>query len=65
MKNCLIKGALLHDIGKLIQRATGEKREHSSVGTNYLKEKGFDAETLSCVKYHHRKDIALPKQSFA
>lgn len=58
MKENLIKGALLHDIGKLIMRATAEKKNHSEVGVEYLKNKNFSDEVISCVKYHHAKAIS-------
>lgn len=63
MKAEVLKGALLHDIGKLIMRATGEKLNHSSVGVDYLKEKGFSDEVIECVKFHHAKDLSENKNN--
>lgn len=54
----LILGALLHDIGKVIYR-TGERKNHSQSGYEYLKEEiGLNREgrgqiILDSVKYHH------------
>ena len=51
-------GALLHDIGKVIQRAGGESGSHSKIGANYLKRVGInDADVIDCVLYHHAAEI--------
>lgn len=34
----LFYGALLHDIGKVIQRATGERKKHALVGADWFDE---------------------------
>ena len=51
----IIIGSLLHDIGKVIYRDGQDKRNHSSSGYDYLKEKIkiSDNEILDCVRYHH------------
>ena len=51
----LIIGSLLHDIGKVIYREGGDKRNHSVSGYDYLKEEADikEKEILDCVKYHH------------
>lgn len=58
-KEKLIIGALLHDIGKVVYRAGGEKKNHSESGYEYLKSAaGFgDEEVLDCVRYHHGQEI--------
>lgn len=58
MAENIVKGALLHDTGKLIMRATKEKISHSVVGKKYLSNKNFEKDIISCVEYHHAKDIA-------
>ena len=49
--------ALLHDIGKLIQRANDENIYHGEVGKNYLKNKKFDDEILEAVYCHHASHL--------
>lgn len=55
----IIYAGLLHDIGKLIQRANGFKTNHSICGVDYLKTKNNkllkNEEILSAIKYHHAK----------
>ncbi len=53
-------GGLLHDIGKVIYREGNEKRTHSQIGFEYLKENiGIeDRDILECVKYHHGKALS-------
>ncbi len=57
MENKIVYSALLHDIGKLIMRATGERRSHAIIGAEYLKQKDFDEEVILPVKFHHAKDL--------
>lgn len=54
----LVIGGLLHDIGKVIYR-TGDRRNHSKSGYDYLKEeiKIEDKEILESVLYHHASNI--------
>lgn len=59
--NSLIKGALLHDIGKICYRAGKSYqnyKNHSHCGAEFLKEitpQGEDIEAiLNCVRYHHQ-----------
>lgn len=33
-------GGLLHDIGKLVQRGSGKRRNHMDVGVEWLRERG-------------------------
>ncbi len=55
--NNLIIGSLLHDIGKVIQRADdkSKSKSHQEFGYDYIKEKlnGLSDEILECIKYHH------------
>ena len=65
----LVIGCLLHDIGKVVRRS-GDSRNHSLVGLDFLKETrgDFDKEILECVKYHHEKNLrraAIEKDSLA
>ena len=54
----LILGSLLHDIGKVVYR-TGEKKNHSQSGYDYLKselrldEENYGEDILQSVLYHH------------
>lgn len=53
----IVIASLLHDIGKLIQRADNEKIYHGEIGRNYLKNKNFDEEILEAVYCHHYKKL--------
>lgn len=67
----LALGAMLHDIGKLIQRAMPGRGTHSEIGADYLKKiNGNDKwkELFNCVEYHHSsalKNAGLSRESFA
>ncbi|BDA09939.1 type III-A CRISPR-associated protein Cas10/Csm1 [Megamonas funiformis] len=56
-KEILIKGALLHDIGKVCYR-TGKRINHSKLGGDfleqYLKPNEETKRLLNCVRYHHK-----------
>lgn len=56
-KEILIKGALLHDIGKVCYR-TGKRINHSKLGGDfleqYLKPNEEAERLLNCVRYHHK-----------
>jgi len=53
-------GALLHDIGKVVQRAGSVSGTHSEIGKSFLKGLGFtDKDILDCVEFHHAKDIRI------
>lgn len=58
-------GALLHDVGKVCFRASGEKKTHQELGSDFLRPFCEDTEVgktiLRCVRYHHRKDLAGAK----
>ena len=51
----LVIGSLLHDIGKVIYRQGGDRRNHSVGGYDYLRtEAGIDdSDILDCVRFHH------------
>lgn len=64
----LMYGSLLHDVGKLIQRAKIYQGTHSDQGYKYLIESIGDVEIASCAKYHHfkeLKDANLPNDNLA
>lgn len=61
-------GALLHDMGKIIQRSNLDRREHSLAGYEMLKDTIKDKDILECIRYHHESEIKqakLDKQSIA
>ena len=53
--------SLLHDIGKICYRASGERKTHSVLGSAFLFPFCHDTEEgneiLRCVKYHHGKEL--------
>ena len=53
--------SLLHDIGKVCFRASGERKTHSVLGSDFLFSFCQDTEegkqVLQCVKYHHGKEL--------
>lgn len=57
----LLAGALLHDIGKLVQRAEGQRVPHSDLGAEFLSSGDFGLPdmqaVLDCVRYHHRDSL--------
>ena len=62
MKDEILKltiGGLLHDIGKVVQRADCWWVNHSQIGTDWLKETKFteDDDILHQVLYHHKGKI--------
>ena len=56
---CLVTGALLHDIGKIVYRQQDERKTHSEAGFEFLqdvlKDQGPEVQRdiLECVRYHH------------
>lgn len=64
----VIVGALLHDAGKLLYR-TGDSRNHSTLGYEFLKEHKVENEQiLDSVRYHHGNMLAkanIPENSLA
>lgn len=63
-KEILIKGALLHDIGKVCYR-TGKRINHSKLGGDfleqYLKPSEETKRLLNCVRYHHKDYLQKAK----
>lgn len=53
----LLYGSLLHDIGKLLQRAKIYQGTHSEQGYEYLKNIIKDEEIAECAKYHHYNEL--------
>lgn len=64
-KEILIKGALLHDIGKVCYRAMNKRINHSKLGGDfleqYLKPSEETERLLNCVRYHHRDYLQKAK----
>ena len=48
----LFYGALLHDIGKVIQRATGERKKHALVGADWFDEIADNQVISDQIRYH-------------
>lgn len=61
----LVKGAILHDIGKICIRADHSLGEHSKAGCEfvkqYLQEREESKEILRCIKYHHASNLKNAK----
>ena len=51
----IILGGMLHDIGKVIYRQGGERKKHSQIGYEFLKDEVHmeDRDVLDSVRYHH------------
>ena len=64
----LVKGALLHDIGKVVYRANEGSGDYSTAGATFLRSYTEDKELLRCVQYHHGKQLSkatIPDTSLA
>ena len=64
----LVKGALLHDIGKVVYRANEGLGDHSIAGATFLRSYTEDKELLRCIQYHHGKQLSkatIPDTSLA
>ena len=69
----VILGGLLHDIGKLLQRATQVNYlDHSKIGAEFILRQNIELpgkkEIVECIKYHHWKHLnksGLPEDSIA
>ena len=61
MENKVVFAGLLHDIGKLIQRAEGINKSHSLIGVHYLNKLNNellkDKFILNSIEYHHAKNL--------
>lgn len=57
----LVLGSLLHDIGKLVQRATGSRERHDLLGEKYLNGIFKDIKDLEIIpvfaRYHHTSEL--------
>lgn len=64
-KEILIKGALLHDIGKVCYRAMKKRINHYKLGGDfleqYLKPNEETERLLNCVRYHHKDYLQKAK----
>lgn len=64
-KEILIKGALLHDIGKVCYRAMNKRINHSKLGGDfleqYLKPNEEAERLLNCVRHHHKDYLQKAK----
>ena len=59
----LIFGAALHDFGKVVQRAEGQRVKHSLLGAEALKPFFDDPAILNQLKYHHANELKAAKLS--
>ena len=60
--DALVKGALLHDIGKVVYRANQGTDAHSKRGSAfiepYFSDMGLKQSITHCLKYHHGKELS-------
>ena len=60
--DALVKGALLHDIGKVVYRANQGSDAHSKRGAAfiepYFSDMGLKQSIIHCLKYHHGKELS-------
>lgn len=60
--DALVKGALLHDIGKVMYRANQGSDAHSKRGAAfiepYFSDMGLKQSITHCLKYHHGKELS-------
>ncbi len=70
MIDTITLAALLHDIGKVVQRATGQRIPHSRLGADYIGNLGVSLpekdKILECIMHHHHSEIEsarLPENS--
>ncbi|KFN92553.1 CRISPR-associated Csm1 family protein [Tetragenococcus muriaticus 3MR10-3] len=57
----LFYGSLLHDIGKIVQRATQEKKRHTEIGARFMKDFLTNEDILDQIKFHHYKELSNAK----
>lgn len=60
-KSDLILGSLLHDIGKVVQRARNERTRHSKLGRDYLAQYTTGKQLLDHLAYHHAQELREAK----
>lgn len=66
--NELFYGSMLHDIGKIVQRATNERVRHSKLGADYLRKFTDNRTILHQVMYHHVQELqksSIPDDDFS
>lgn len=64
----LVKGSLLHDIGKVVYRANEGLGDHSTAGATFLRSYTEEKDLLRCVQYHHGRKLSsavIPDNSLA
>lgn len=61
MINKISLAALLHDCGKIVQRASGERQKHSLLGRKFLEKYCADPDILKAVAYHHSDALKTAK----
>jgi CRISPR-associated protein Csm1 len=64
----LFYGASLHDIGKIVQRATKQRVKHAKLGSDFLKQFTVDPAILNQVRFHHAGELSranLPNSNLA
>ena len=64
----LVKGALLHDVGKVVYRASEGSGDHSTAGATFLRSYTEEKELIRCVQYHHGRKLSsavIPDNSLA
>lgn len=54
----LFYGSILHDVGKVVQRATSQRVKHSKIGHDFLKDLNFNQAVLDQVAYHHAQELS-------
>ncbi|MBS4456713.1 type III-A CRISPR-associated protein Cas10/Csm1 [Tuanshanicoccus lijuaniae] len=57
----LVMGALLHDIGKVIQRANKQRIKHSAVGKEYIEKYVSNRTILDIIANHHAYELTHSK----
>src|SRR5690625_4177284 len=53
----LFYGSVLHDIGKVVQRAEPQKKWHSKIGADFLETFNPSDAIIDQVKYHHVAEL--------
>ncbi|PAK80122.1 type III-A CRISPR-associated protein Cas10/Csm1 [Lentilactobacillus parakefiri] len=54
----LFYGASLHDIGKIVQRATKQRIKHAKLGYDFLRQFTADPGILNQVRFHHAGELS-------
>lgn len=53
----LVKGALLHDIGKVVYRSGKVSEDAATAGATFLRSYTQQDEIVQCAQYHHKKQL--------